>query len=61
MLMNDTIPILTLNTVSQSNRGLFSLALVLRKASAARVDRRLLRYYLIVRRLPNVFALVCRS
>ena len=28
---------------------------VLRKASAARVDRRLRRYYLIVRLLPNVF------
>ena len=34
---------------------------VLRKASAARVNRRLLRYYLIVRLLPNVFALACRS
>ena len=34
---------------------------VLRKASVARVNRRLLRYYLIVRRLPNVFALACRS
>ena len=34
---------------------------LLRKASVAHVDRRLLRYYLIVRRLPNVFALACRS
>ena len=34
---------------------------MLRKASAARVNRRLLRYYLIVRLLPNVFALACRS
>ena len=34
---------------------------LLRKACAARVNRRLRRYYLIVRRLPNVFALVCRS
>ena len=34
---------------------------VLRKASVAHVDRRLLRYYLIVRLLPNVFALACRS
>ena len=34
---------------------------VLRKAGVAHVDRRLLRYYLIVRRLPNVFALACRS
>ena len=34
---------------------------VLRMASVARVDRRLRRYYLIVRLLPNVFALACRS
>ena len=32
---------------------------LLRKASAARVNRRLRRYYLIVRWLPNVFALAC--
>ena len=32
---------------------------MLRKASAARVNRRLRRYYLIVRLLPNVFALAC--
>ena len=32
---------------------------LLRKASAARVNRRLRRYYLIVRLLPNVFALAC--
>ena len=35
--------------------------ILLRKAGAARVSRRLLRYYLIVRLLPNVFALACRS
>ena len=34
---------------------------VLRKASVARVDRRLRRYYLFVRLLPNVFALADRS
>ena len=34
---------------------------MLRKAGVAHVDRRLRRYYLIVRRLPNVFALACRS
>ena len=34
-------------------------AFLLRKASAARVNRRLRRYYLIVRLLPNVFALAC--
>ena len=32
---------------------------MLRKASEARVNRRLRRYYLIVRLLPNVFALAC--
>ena len=32
---------------------------VLRMASVARVYRRLRRYYLIVRLLPNVFALAC--
>ena len=37
------------------------LEVMLRKASAARVDRRLRRYYLIVRLLPNVFALACLS
>ena len=37
------------------------LLLLLRKAGVAHVDRRLLRYYLIVRRLPNVFTLACRS
>ena len=32
---------------------------MLRKASAARVNRRLRRYYLIVRLLPNAFTLAC--
>ena len=32
-----------------------------KKGSAARVDRRLRRYYLFVRLLPNVFALACLS
>ena len=32
---------------------------MLRKASVARINRRLRRYYLIVRLLPNVFALAC--
>ena len=31
------------------------------KGSVARVDRRLRRYYLIVRLLPNTFALACLS
>ena len=35
------------------------LDIMLRKASEARVNRRLRRYYLIVRLLPNVFALAC--
>ena len=33
--------------------------LLLRKASKARVNRRLRRYYLVVLRLPNTFALAC--
>ena len=32
-----------------------------KKSSAARVNRRLRRYYLIVRLLPYVFALACLS
>ena len=32
-----------------------------KKGSVARVDRRLRRYYLIVRLLPNVFTLACLS
>ena len=32
---------------------------MLRKASDARVNRRLRRYYLIVLLLPNIFALAC--
>ena len=35
--------------------GLMQLDIMLRKASVARVNRRLRRYYLIVRLLPNVF------
>ena len=35
------------------------LDIMLRKASEARVDRRLRRYYLIVLLLPNVFTLAC--
>ena len=34
---------------------------MLRKENVARVDRRLRRYYLIIRLLPNVFALACLS
>ena len=32
---------------------------MLRKASEARVNRRLRRYYLIVLLLPNIFTLAC--
>ena len=39
--------------------SLIQLDIMLRKASVARVNRRLRRYYLIVRLLPNVFALAC--
>ena len=36
-----------------------TISMMLRKASAARVDRRLRRYYLIVLLLPNIFTLAC--
>ena len=39
--------------------SILGLDTMLRKASAARVNRKLRRYYLIVRLLPNVFALAC--
>ena len=39
--------------------GMVWVDLLLRKACEARVNRRLRRYYLIVRLLPNVFALAC--
>ena len=42
-------------------RGSMQLDSMLRKASVARVNRRLRRYYLIVRLLPNVLALAYRS
>ena len=48
--------------VQQQDGGIYGFGgtvYVLRKASEARVDRRLRRYYLIVRLLPNVFALAC--
>ena len=39
--------------------SILGLDTMLRMASAARVYRRLRRYYLIVRLLPNVFVLAC--
>ena len=41
--------------------SILGLDTMLRMAGVARVDRRLRRYYLIVRLLPNVFALAYRS
>ena len=41
--------------------SILGLDTMLRMASVARVNRRLRRYYLIVRLLPNVFALAYRS
>ena len=41
------------------SRKLSCTDVLLRMASVARVDRRLRRYYLIVRLLPNVFVLAC--
>ena len=51
------------STVVESRNVTFleTPAYMLRKASVARVDRRLRRYYLIGRLLPNVFALACLS
>ena len=47
---------------ARGGTGLYMTAMkLLRKASVARVNRRLRRYYLIVRLLPNVFALACLS
>ena len=45
-------------TVKKPQSGAVAM---LRKASVARVNRRLQRYYLIVRLLPNVFVLACLS
>ena len=41
--------------------SLIQLDIMLRKASEARVDRRLRRYYLIVLLLPAVFNVACLS
>ena len=41
--------------------GSMQLDIMLRKAGVARVNRRLRRYYLIVRLLPDVFVLACLS
>ena len=41
--------------------GKLGAVVLLRKASVARVNRRLRRYYLIVRLLSNVFVLACLS
>ena len=41
--------------------SLIQLDIMLRKASEARVNRRLRRYYLIVLLLPTVFTLACLS
>ena len=45
--------------VLQETRRSGQSALLLRKASVARVNRRLRRYYLIVLLLPNIFTLAC--
>ena len=44
-----------------SPSSVLGLDTMLRKASAARANRRLRRYYLIVLLLPNIFALACLS
>ena len=47
------------NGTNKSNTHSQGLDHHVKKGSVARVDRRLRRYYLIVRLLPNVFALAC--
>ena len=49
------------NGTNKSNIQSQGLDHHVKKGSVARVDRRLRRYYLIVRLLPNVFALACLS
>ena len=46
-------------TIIWKRLSLIQLDIMLRKASEARVDRRLRRYYLIVLLLPNIFTLAC--
>ena len=46
-------------SIGKKAKGAARIRRLLRKASAARVNRRLRRYYLIVRLLPNVFVLAC--
>ena len=46
-------------TIIWKRLSLIQLDIMLRKASEARVDRRLRRYYLIVLLLPNIFILAC--
>ena len=41
--------------------SILGLDTMLRKASEARVNRRLRRYYLIILLLPNIFTLACLS
>ena len=53
------IVVSTPHCVCGNPSSILGLDTMLRKASAASVDRRLRRYYLIVRLLPNVFALAC--
>ena len=49
------------NGTNKSNIHSQGLDHHVKKGSVARVNRRLRRYYLIVRLLPNVFALACLS
>ena len=47
------------NSTNKSNNHSQGLDHYVKKGSVARVKRRLRRYYLIVRLLPNVYALAC--
>ena len=48
-------------SLNQYRRPSIPIIYIAEKGSVARVNRRLRRYYLIVRLLPNVFALACLS
>ena len=59
MVLTKAITIVEDLIIMWKRLSLIQLDIMLRKASAARVNRRLRRYYLIVLLLPNMFALAC--
>ena len=59
MVLTEAIIIVEGWIIMWNRLSLIQLDIMLRKASEARVDRRLRRYYLIVLLLPTVFTLAC--